>query len=60
LLRRLCRRPEFFRTLFNDLAYYRACAFFDGRQPPDSARLKAFAPRSAGSFRGPIRSRPGR
>lgn len=27
---------------FNDLRYYRACGFFDGRTPPETVRIRAF------------------
>lgn len=39
LWRRWRREPEFFRLWYRDLAYYRACAYFDGRRPPDYSRL---------------------
>jgi hypothetical protein len=44
LLRRIRRDPEFFRCWWEDLRYYRACDFFDGRRPPEIGRLHAFAP----------------
>jgi hypothetical protein len=43
LLRRLRRDPPFFRCWWEDLRYYRACGFFDGRQPADMEKLGAFA-----------------
>jgi hypothetical protein len=43
LLRRMRRDPEFFRCWWEDLRYYRACDFFDGRRPADMGRLQAFA-----------------
>lgn len=43
LLRRWRRDPLFFRCWWEDLHYYRACDFFDGRQPVDTEKLNAFA-----------------
>ena len=43
LLRRLRRDPQFFRCWREDLRYYRACGFFDGREPSDLKKLSAFA-----------------
>ncbi len=43
LLRRMYRDPQFFRCWWEDLRYYRACGFFDGRQPADVAKLEAWA-----------------
>lgn len=41
---RSCRRdPEGLRLWRRDLGYARACDFFDGRRPPDPARLRRFA-----------------
>ncbi len=42
LLRRLRRDPQFFRCWWEDLRYYRACGFFDGRKPSDMGKLAAF------------------
>ncbi len=42
LLRRLMRDREFARVWLDDLRYYRACDFFDGRKPPDPDRLRRF------------------
>lgn len=39
LLRRLRNDPVFFRLWWEDLRYYRACRYFNGRQAPDAARL---------------------
>ncbi len=43
LLRRLHRDPQFFHCWREDLRYYRACGFFDGRKPSDLKKLSAFA-----------------
>ena len=47
LIRKFRNDEAYFRLWLNDLLYYRACRFFDGRRPPDMARLKRFAPRPA-------------
>jgi len=38
--------PQFFRLWWEDLAYARACQFYDGRKSPDLNRLGVFASRS--------------
>jgi hypothetical protein len=43
LLRRMRIDREFFRYWREDLRYYRACGFFDGRRTPDLDKLKRFA-----------------
>ena len=43
LLRRMRQDREFFRLWWQDLRYYRACGFFDGRRPPDLYKLGRFA-----------------
>jgi MoaA/NifB/PqqE/SkfB family radical SAM enzyme len=43
LLERLLRDPGFFRLWQEDLRYYRACGYFNGRQAPDYRRLAPFA-----------------
>ena len=44
LLARWRRDPEWARLWRGDLAYQRACDYFDGRLPPEPRRLGAFAP----------------
>jgi MoaA/NifB/PqqE/SkfB family radical SAM enzyme len=44
LMRRVARRPRALATWMEDLNYYRACGFFNGRQPPNYSRLRRFAP----------------
>jgi len=39
---RFRRDREFFRLWWQDLQYYRACNFFDGRRPPRLDRLRRF------------------
>ena len=41
--KRWCRDQAFFRTWFQDLSYYRACDYFDGRRPLNRKRLNKFA-----------------
>ncbi len=45
LLTDIIRDPFRFRLWTEDLRYYRACGFFDGRKPPDYRKLRRFAPR---------------
>jgi len=40
-LKRIRRDARYFRLWIDDLKYYRACDLFDGRKPPDLARLRA-------------------
>jgi len=58
LLRRLGRDPAYFRLWQEDLRYYRACDFFDGRTPPNRNRLRRFAGArgvpAAGDLAGPV------
>jgi hypothetical protein len=42
LLARLLRDQEYSRVWAQDVKYYRACGFFDGRRPPDLNRLRSF------------------
>jgi uncharacterized Fe-S cluster-containing radical SAM superfamily protein len=42
LLGRLVRDREYLRVWAQDLKYYWACDFFDGRRPPDMERLSRF------------------
>jgi hypothetical protein len=44
LAARLFREPEFFRLWYEDLRYYRACDFFNGRIAPDRRKLSRFRP----------------
>ncbi len=43
LIRRLAGDREYRRALLEDLRYYRACGYFNGREPMDRDRLRAFA-----------------
>ncbi|MBL0715416.1 MAG: radical SAM protein [Desulfosarcina sp.] len=43
LLQRMCHDREFFRCWWEDIRYYRACDFFNGRKPADMPGLRAFA-----------------
>ena len=43
LIQAVRKAPSFFRLWAEDLAYYRACGFFNGRQPCDPVRLGRFA-----------------
>jgi MoaA/NifB/PqqE/SkfB family radical SAM enzyme len=43
LLSRVFLDPEYFRVWAQDVKYYRACDFFDGRKPPNLHRLRHFA-----------------
>jgi len=38
--RRVARQPRLLRTWIEDVAYYRACDFFDGRRPPNYRKLR--------------------
>jgi MoaA/NifB/PqqE/SkfB family radical SAM enzyme len=40
LLQRLRKDPEFFRLWWEDLRYYRACHYFNGRLAPSSSKLQ--------------------
>ena len=42
LLRRLCADPNFFKLWLEDLLYYRACHYFNGRIAPNSQRLESW------------------
>jgi hypothetical protein len=42
LLKRVVRDREYLRVWLQDLRYYRACDFFDGRRPPNLDRLHRF------------------
>jgi hypothetical protein len=44
LLKRFCRDPQFFRYWRQDMVYYRACSYFDGRQALRPDRLRRFRP----------------
>ena len=43
LMRKLRRDPVYFRLWREDLAYYRACDFFDGRRPPNLRTMARFS-----------------
>lgn len=42
LMKKFNKDPEYLRIWFDDIRYYAACHFFDGRRPPDSKKLEAF------------------
>jgi len=42
LIKEIRRDASYFRLWVDDLRYYRACALFDGRQPPDFNNLRGF------------------
>jgi len=42
LLGKMTRNPQFFRLLRQDLCYYRACGFFNGRLAPQFRAMKRF------------------
>jgi MoaA/NifB/PqqE/SkfB family radical SAM enzyme len=46
LLKRLHKDPEFFRLWWEDLRYYRACHYFNGRLAPSSSKLQNWQLRS--------------
>jgi hypothetical protein len=39
---KMCRDRAFFKSWINDLKYYRACDYFNGRMPMDEEKLKQF------------------
>jgi MoaA/NifB/PqqE/SkfB family radical SAM enzyme len=43
LVRQMSRDPLYRRLWLEDIRYYYACGFFDGRRPPDPKRLNRFA-----------------
>ena len=43
LLGKILRDPYFFRILQNDLRYYKACGFFNGRQAPNFTKMGHFS-----------------
>lgn len=43
LLGKVLHEPRFFSLLLEDLRYYRACRFFNGRQPPEHNSMAGFA-----------------
>jgi hypothetical protein len=51
LIRRMAGRPRTLASWAGDLFYYRACGFFNGRQPPEFKKLKRFSSRYAGAGR---------
>jgi len=46
MAKRLWKDPRSIRLWLEDLSYYRACSFFDGRRGPDGKRLERFRKRS--------------
>ena len=43
LMQKIIRDPGFYRILQEDLRYYRACNFFDGRKAPDFRKMERFS-----------------
>jgi hypothetical protein len=43
LARSVYANRPFYRLWLEDLRYYHSCDFFDGRKPPDYAKLSRFA-----------------
>jgi hypothetical protein len=43
LFGKILHEPRFFSLLFEDLRYYQACRFFNGRQPPEHKSMAGFA-----------------
>lgn len=39
---KICKEPQFFRLLIEDLRYYAACNFFNGRMAPEYGSMKRF------------------
>ena len=44
LLKKIVHNPAFYKLLQEDLRYYKACGFFDGRQPPNFNKMQNFSP----------------
>ncbi|MGE0087072.1 MAG: radical SAM protein [Desulfococcaceae bacterium] len=42
LMRKIRNDPQYLHVWIKDMAYYKACDFFDGRRPPDFTRLAKF------------------
>ena len=42
VFKKMCRDSHYFRLWIDDLKYYRACGFFNGRKPPDYSRMQGF------------------
>jgi MoaA/NifB/PqqE/SkfB family radical SAM enzyme len=42
LIKKMKNDPQYFRLWWNDLKYYRACGFFNGREAPDYNKLNKF------------------
>ena len=42
LFKKFHQDPRYLKLWLSDLAYYRACHFFDGRRPPDYRRMRRF------------------
>jgi len=45
LISRIANDREFFRLWKEDIKYYSACGYFNGRKMPDLAKMSAFAPK---------------
>ncbi|MFH1136239.1 MAG: radical SAM protein [Pseudomonadota bacterium] len=43
LIKKVIRDREYFRLWLEDIRYYRAAGFFDGRRPPDYRKLEKFS-----------------
>jgi hypothetical protein len=42
LISKMVKEPQFFRLLREDLSYYRACGFFNGRRAPQLQAMQHF------------------
>lgn len=49
LIKKMVKDPGFYKILQEDLRYYRACNFFDGRQPPDFGKMQRFSKAAKGN-----------
>lgn len=50
LFKKVSHDPVFFRLWQEDVRYYKACGFFNGRMPPDLARLQRFGTENGSAF----------
>ena len=42
LIEKVLKDPTFFKIWKDDLLYYRACDYFNGRQAPDFSKMESF------------------
>lgn len=42
LIKKVVRDPQFFRLLYQDINYYKACGFFNGRRAPQFQKMRLF------------------